>query len=143
MRKRYVTSGRVMGPLLVLVSPCFRENVITCKIVSFLSSLDNFLLENIFFPFLEIKFQNGVHLKKNAIFDLLFTCFSHQGKDTKIPSAHMPLTYIHVFCLPYWLFCFPNVLPSEFIMYGFSLVLILLIRAILEHSINNKMVSKI
>ena len=29
--------GRVMGPLLVLVSPCFRQNVIvTGKIVSFL-----------------------------------------------------------------------------------------------------------
>ena len=31
-----------MGPLLVLVSPCFRENVVvTCKIGSFLCSLDN------------------------------------------------------------------------------------------------------
>ena len=34
-----------MGPLLVLVSPGFSENVIvTCKIGSFLCSLDNFLL---------------------------------------------------------------------------------------------------
>ena len=31
-----------MGPLLVLVSTCFRENVVvTCKIGSFLCSLDN------------------------------------------------------------------------------------------------------
>ena len=31
-----------MGPLLVLVSPCFRENVVvTCKIWYFLCSLDN------------------------------------------------------------------------------------------------------
>ena len=29
---------------------------------------------------MEIKFQNGAHLKKRAIFDLLFTFFSHQGK---------------------------------------------------------------
>ena len=30
-----------MGPLLVLASPCFRENVVvTCKIGSFLCSLD-------------------------------------------------------------------------------------------------------
>ena len=36
-----------MGPLVVNVSPYFRENVnVTCKIVSFLYSLDNFLLKN-------------------------------------------------------------------------------------------------
>ena len=44
--------------------------------------------------------------KKRAIFDLLFTFFSHQGKVTKIPSAHISLTYIHVFCSPYCLFFF-------------------------------------
>ena len=33
-----------MGPWLVLVSPCFRENVVArCKIGSFLCSLDNLL----------------------------------------------------------------------------------------------------
>ena len=37
-----------MGPLLVLVSLCFRENVVvTCKIGSFLCSLDNLLQENL------------------------------------------------------------------------------------------------
>ena len=37
-----------MGPLLVLVCPCFRENVVVkCKIVSFVFSLDNFLLKNV------------------------------------------------------------------------------------------------
>ena len=42
-----VVKGTQMGPLLVFVSPCFRENAnVTCKIVSFLCSLDNFLLEN-------------------------------------------------------------------------------------------------
>ena len=41
--------------------------------------------------------------KKRAIFDLLFTFFSHQGKVTKIPSPHISLTYIYVFCSPYWL----------------------------------------
>ena len=58
-----------MDPLLVLVSPCLRENVVvTCKIGSFLCSLDNLLQTNVivffFFFFLEIKFQNGAHLKK-------------------------------------------------------------------------------
>ena len=63
-----------MGPLvlLILVCPCLRETVIvTCKIVPL-------------FSFLEIKFQNGAHLKKKrlfliylkrAIFDLLFRFF--------------------------------------------------------------------
>ena len=37
-----------MGPLLVLVSPRFRENVVsTCKIGSFLCSLDNLLQKNV------------------------------------------------------------------------------------------------
>ena len=68
-----------MGTLFVLVSPCFRQNiVVTCKIGSFLCSLDNLLQKNVIvFFFLEIKFQNGAHLKKKrTIFDLLFTFFS-------------------------------------------------------------------
>ena len=36
-----------MGPWLVLVSPCFGGNVVaTCKIGSFLCSLDNLLQKN-------------------------------------------------------------------------------------------------
>ena len=59
--------GRVMGPLLILFSHCLRENVIvTCRIVSFLCrpSVGNFLLTNVIVFIFEIKFQNGVHLKK-------------------------------------------------------------------------------
>ena len=63
-----------MGTLFVLVSPCFRENVVvTCKIGSFLCNLDNLLQKSVIVFFLEIKFQNGVHLKKG----LLLTYFSH------------------------------------------------------------------
>ena len=37
-----------MGPCLPLVSPCFRGNVVaTCKIGSFLCSLDNLLRKNV------------------------------------------------------------------------------------------------
>ena len=62
-----------MGPLLVLVSPCFRETVVvTCRIGSFLCSLDNLLQKNIIL-FLKTKFQNGAHLKKG----LFLTYFSH------------------------------------------------------------------
>ena len=37
-----------MDPLLVRVSPCFRENVVvTCKIRSFLCNLNNLLEKNV------------------------------------------------------------------------------------------------
>ena len=65
--------GCGMGPWLVLVSRCFRENVVgTCKIGSFWCSLDNLLQTKVIvfflFFFLEIKFQNGAHLKKKKLF---------------------------------------------------------------------------
>ena len=91
-----------MGPWLVLVSPCFRENVVaTCKIGSFLCSLDNLLPKYVIVFFFGNQIQKWCSFEKRAIFDLLFTFFSHQGKVTKIPSARISLTYIHVFCSPY------------------------------------------
>ena len=87
--------------------PCFRENVVvTCKIGLFLCSLDNLLQKNVIVFFFgnqiskwrsfENKCQIGAHLKKRAVFDLLFTFFSHQGKVyTKNPTVHISLTYIH------------------------------------------------
>ena len=108
----------------IQVISCFRENVIvTCKIVSFLCSLDNFLPKNVIVFFFGNQISKWRSFEKRAIFDLFFNFFSHQGKDTKIPSAHISLTCIHIFCSPYLLF-----LPSqcckncEFIRYGFSLV---------------------
>ena len=75
-----------MGPWLVLVPPCFKENVVvTCKIVFFFGN----------------QISKWRSFEKRAIFDLLFTFFSHQGKVRKIPSAHISLTYKHVFCSPY------------------------------------------
>ena len=144
----YVVKGCGMGPRLVIVSPCFRENeVATCKIGSFLCSLDNLLQKNVIVFFFGNQISKWRSFEKRAIFDLLFTFFSYQGKVTKIPSAHISLTYIHVFCSPYWLFLpYQFWKKYEFIRYGFSLVWVLvliLIRAILEQSINNKMVSKI
>ena len=99
-----VLKGCGMGPWLFLVSPCFRENVVaTCKIGSFLCSLDNLLQKNVIL-FFGNQISKWRSFEKGAIFDLLFTFFSHQGKVTKIPSAHISNTYIHVFCSPYWLF---------------------------------------
>ena len=66
-----------MGPWLVLVSPCFRENVAaTCKIGSFLCSLDNLLQKNVIvLCFGNQKFQNGTHLKKKSYFEPTFHIF--------------------------------------------------------------------
>ena len=138
-----------MGPWLVLVSPCFRENkVATCKIWSFLCSSYNLLQKNVIVFFFGNQISKWRSFEKRAIFDLLFTFFSHQGKVTKIPSVHISLTYTYTyfahpidFFLPYQFWK-----KYEFIRYGFSLVWVLvliLIRTILEQSINNKMVSKI
>ena len=93
-----------MGPLLYLVSPCFRENVVVTQIWVFLCSLDNLLQKNVIVFFLKIKFQNGAHLKK-AIFDILFTFFSYQRKVNKNNfSAYLTYMYfahpIDFFALP-------------------------------------------
>ena len=99
-----------MGPWLVLVSPCFRENVVaTCKIGSFVCSLDNLLQKNVIVLFFGNQISKCRSSEERAIFDLLFTFFSHQGKVTKIPSAH--LTHIHTytyFAHPIDLFCLTN-----------------------------------
>ena len=84
----------------------FFSVAITCKIGSFLSSLDNLLQENVivffsfrFFFFFKSNFKMALIWKKKAILYLLFTFFNHQRKVTKFPSAHISLTYIHVFLL--------------------------------------------
>ena len=139
--------GCGMGPWLVLVSPCFRENeVATCKIESFLCSLDNLPQKNVIVLVFGNHISKWRSFEKKTIFDQLFTFSRHQGKVTKIPSAHISNTYIHIFCSPYWLFLpYQFWKKYEFIRYGFSLVWVLvliLIRAILKQSINNKTVSK-
>ena len=135
-------------PLLVLVSPCFRENlVVTCKIGSFLCSLDNLLQKNIIVFFFGNQISNSAHLKKG----LFFTYFSHflvtREKLQKFFTTY--LTHIHTCILLTLLSLFT--LPilkkknkNKFIRYGFSLVrflVLILICTILI--INNKMMSKI
>ena len=140
--------GCGMGPWLVLVSPCFRENVVaTCKIGSFLCNLDNLLQKNVIVLNFGNQTSNGAHLKKG----LFLTYFSHflvtreklQKFLQHISHSHIYTFFAHPidFFLPYQFWK-----KYEFIRYGFSLVWVLvliLIRAILEQSINNKMVSKI
>ena len=133
-------NGCGMGPLLVLVSHCFRKNVVViCKIGSFLCSLDNLLQKNVSVSFLKIKFQNGAHLKKKGYFWPTFHIFELPGKVTKIPSAHILLTHIYVFCWPYWLFSLPILKKRyEFIRNGFSLVwfLVLILVRVISETIN-------
>ena len=115
--------GCGIGPWLVLVSPCFRENVVaTCKIGSFLCSFDNLLYKNVIVFFFGNQISKWHSFEKRAIFDLLFTFSSHQGKVTKIPSAHISLTYTY-FSHPIDFFCLTNFEKKyKFIRYGFSLV---------------------
>ena len=118
--------GCVMRPRLDLVSPCFKENVVaTCKIESFLCSLDNLLQKNVIVFLFGNQISKWRSFEKRAIFDLLFTFFSHQGKVTKIPSAYISLTshtYMY-FAYPIDFLCLTNFEKKyKFIRYGFSLV---------------------
>ena len=107
-RKKNQLKGCGMGSWLVLVSHCFRGNVVaTCKIGSFLCSLDNLLQKNVIVLFFENQISNWRSFEKRAIFDLLFTFSSHQGKVTKIPSAHISNTYTY-FAHPIDFFCLTN-----------------------------------
>ena len=78
------------------------------KLGLFLCSLDNLLQKNVIVIFFGDQISNWRSFEKRAIFDLLFTFSSHHEKVTKIPIAHISLTYIRVFCSPYWLFCLTN-----------------------------------
>ena len=123
-------TGCGMDTLFVLVSPCFRENVVvTCKIRSFLCSLDDLLQKNVMVSFFGNQISKWRSFEKKGYFWPTFHIFSHQGKVTKIPSAHISLTsllpHIHTymnFASPIDFFCLTNFEKKyEFIRYGFSL----------------------
>ena len=99
----------IMGPWLVLVSPCFRENVVaTCKIGSFLCSLDNLLQKNVIVLFFGNQISKWRSSEKGATFDLLFTFFVTRKKLQKflqhISHSH---TYTY-FAHPINFFCLTN-----------------------------------
>ena len=137
-----------MGPLLVLVSPCFRETVVvTCHIGSFLCSLDNLLQKNVIVFFFENQISKWRPFLKRAIFYLLFIFFSYQGKVTKIPLAHY-LTHIHT-CILLTLLTFfavpilkKKTIYQVWFLFGMSPGVDSYSRH-LKQSRNNKMVSKI
>ena len=90
-----------MGPLLVLVSSCFRETVVvTCKIGSFMCSLDNLLLKNVIVFFFKNQISKWRSFEKRAIFDLLFTFFTYQGGGEVTKNSFSTyLTHIHIWIL--------------------------------------------
>ena len=68
--------GCGMGPWLVLVSPCFRENVVgTCKIWSFLCSLDNLLQKNVIVLFFGNQIWKWRSFEKKGYFWSTFHIF--------------------------------------------------------------------
>ena len=98
-----------MGTLLVLVSPCFRENVVvTCKIGFFLCSLDNLLQKNVIVFF----FGNQIskwRIWKKGYFWPTFHIFLVTRESYK-NSFSTYLTHIHT-CLLLTLLTF---LPYQF-----------------------------
>ena len=134
-----------MGPWLVLVSPCFRENVVaTCKIGSFLCSLDNLLQKNVIVLF----FGNQISKWRSSFEKRLFlTYFSHflvtrEKLQKFLQHISHSQTYTY-FAHPINFFCLTNFEKNTNLSGTVSLWYGVLIRAILEQSINNKMVSKI
>ena len=107
-KNHHPLKGCGMGPWLVLVSLRFRENVVaTCKIGSFLCSLDNLLQKNVIALFFGNQISKWCSFEKRAIFDLLFTFSSHQGKlqnsfSTYLKHIHtrILLTLLTFFALP-------------------------------------------
>ena len=93
--------------------------------------------------FLEIKFQNGAHLKKKELFLTHFSHFLVTREKLQKFLRHISHSHTYTyFAHPIDFFCLTNFEKKyEFIRYGFSLVWVLvliLIRAILEQSIITK-----
>ena len=86
--------GCGMGPLLVLVSPCFRENVATCKIGSSLCSLDTLLQKNVIVFFFGNQISKWRSFEKKGYFWPTFHILVTRGKVCK-NSFSSYLTHIH------------------------------------------------
>ena len=124
-----MVKGTQMRPLLALVSLCFRENVnVTCKIVSFLCSLDNFLLKNVIVFFVENDISKWHSIEKGAILNY-FSHFLVTRETTQKYLQRTYPTYIHISILLTLLTFLPSQFCNncEFIMYGFSLVWLLVL----------------
>ena len=141
-----ILKGCGIGPRLVLVSPCFRENVVvTCKIGSFLCSLNNLLQKNVIVFFF---WKSNVKTVLKGYFCL--THFSHflatRGKLQNSFSTYLTHIYTRILLTLFSFFALP-ILKKKIRIYQvrflFGMSPGVDFRAILEQSINNKMVSEI
>ena len=112
-----------MDTFFVLVSPCFRENVVlTCKIGSLLCCLDNLLQKNV------IVFFFGNQISKWRSFEkgLFLTYFSHiLVTREKLQKFLQHISHLHTymyFAHPIDFFALPILKKYVFIRYNFSLV---------------------
>ena len=139
--------GCGMGPWLVLVSPCFRENVVaTCKIVSFLCSLDNLLQKNVSVLFFWNHISKWRSFEKRAILDLLFTFSSHRKLQKflqHISHSHSYTYFAHPIDFFYLTNFEKNTNLSGTVSLWYESWCWFLFAPFLEKSINNKKVSKI
>ena len=113
-----------MGPWLVLVSPCFRENVVAiCKIGSFLCSLDNLLQKNVIL-FFGNQISKWRSFEKKKAFLTYFSLFLVTREKLQKFLQHISQSHTYTyFAHPIDFFCLTNFeKKNEFIRYGFSLV---------------------
>ena len=100
------------GSMACSCFPCFRENVVaTCKIGSFLWSLDDLLQKNVIVLFFGNQISKWRSFEKKGYFWPTFHIFLVTKEKLQKFLQHMSQThtYTHVFCSPYWLF-----LPYQF-----------------------------
>ena len=132
-----------MGTLLLLVSPCLRENVVViCKIGAFLCSLDKLLKKNVNVFFFGNQISRWCSFEKKGLF---LTYFSHfLVTREKLQKFLQHIFHIHTCILLTLLTFLPHQFwKKEIRIYQVWVLVLVLIRAILAQSINNKMMSKI
>ena len=98
-----------MGPWLVLVSPCFRENVVATRIIgSVLCSLDNLLQKNIFVFFFGNQISKWRSFQKRAILTY-FSRFLVTRENLQKFLQHISLSQTYTyFAHPIDFFCLTN-----------------------------------
>ena len=113
-----------MGPCFVLVSPCFKENLVaTCKIGSFLCSLDNLLPKDVIILYFGNQISKWRSFeKKKGLFLTYYSKIFLVTRESYKKSFSTYLTHIHTRILLTLLTFLPFEKKYEFIRYGFSLV---------------------
>ena len=137
-----------MGPLLALVSPCFRENVVvTSKIGSFLCSLDNLLQKNVIVFFFGNQISKWGPFRKKGLFLTYFSHFLVTRESYKKFLQHISHSYTCILLTLLTFFALPILkkkirIYQVWFLFGVIPGVDSYSHTILEQSKNNKMVSK-